>query len=61
LFLNETAKITYLIFQNQFEDHSTFPSRDENVIAYLLSVMLAEWKTHSLTGQSCKKIIRKIV
>lgn len=61
MFISETAKITYLLFQNQFEDHTTIFSRDDNVIVNLLTIILTEWRTNSLIGQCSKKLLRKII
>ncbi len=61
LFISETAKLTYLLFQNQFEDHSTTFPREDSVIVNLLGIVTAEWRTNSLVGQCSKKIIRKII
>lgn len=61
IFLGETAKLTYLLFQRHFEDHENIVQRSESVIVYLLATVSNEWKTNSLVGQSSKKLIRKLI
>jgi hypothetical protein len=61
LFISETAKLTYLLFQNQFEEHTNSLPRDDNAVVNLLAIVTAEWRTNSLVGQCSKKIIRKII
>jgi hypothetical protein len=41
MFISEAAKLTYLLFQNQFEDHSAAFPREESVITHLLGIVAA--------------------
>lgn len=61
MFISETAKLTYLLFQNQFEEHASIFPKDDNVIVNLLTIIITEWRTNSLIGQCSKKIIRKMI
>ena len=59
-FIGESAKVTYLMFQNQFEEHRSLPSKEESVIYELLNCIAGEWRSRGFQLDVYKKIVRKL-
>ena len=57
----ETAKVTYILFNHEFEDLKSEGRLEESVLHFLLKYVSEEWKRVTNKLEITKKIVKKLI